>query len=50
MRFYGEAQDEIASDHADFNEDKRRAEFVARMYGPTLGERYRRYLKKSQRN
>lgn len=45
MRFFREVQDKIAAEHPDFDEDERRAEFVARMYGPTLGERYRRYLK-----
>jgi len=45
MRFFREVQDKIVSEHPDFDEDERRTEFVARMYGPTLGERYRRYLK-----
>jgi hypothetical protein len=45
-RFFREVQDEILSEHPDFDEDERRAEFVARMYGPTLGARYRDYLKK----
>lgn len=44
-RFFDEVQSEVAAEHPEYDEDERRVAFVTRVYGPTLGERYRGYLK-----
>ena len=43
-RFFAEVRAEIVAEHPTWNETERKIAFVARMYGPTLADHFRRSL------
>ncbi|HVF09609.1 MAG TPA: hypothetical protein VNA16_02345 [Abditibacteriaceae bacterium] len=47
---FDEVRAETKADHPHWNQQKQNIELVARMYGPTLAGRYRRYMEKRSTN
>ena len=48
--FFDEVRAEIKAEHPQWNQQEQNIELVARMYGPTLAGRYRRYIEKRSTN
>ena len=46
--FFNEVREEIKIELPKWNESEQKIEFVARMYGPTLAEGFRRDLEKKK--